>query len=212
MLFQGEILIRVGHVVPVMIAKALPDHDAYLTIVAGTEILAILPRKYAQKEYRVGDSAFAAVFSMDNRAIVLSQRSHHYFKRILEGVLAPVFRKGVLKIKRIAVVENCRFTKVALESTSGADPVTECLPYLKGCREFTDYTIMLIPYSPDIREYIRNALAPAPARLVRRVIYFEESGEADVFVEGSPGLFFGKGGVNVAAAAKLTRVRINIKV
>jgi transcription antitermination factor NusA-like protein len=31
-------------------------------------------------------------------------------------------------------------------------------------------------------------------------------------VEGSPGLFFGKGGVNVAAAAKLTRVRINIKV
>lgn len=212
MLFQKEIIIRVGHIVPVMIAKALPNHDSYLTMVAGTEILAILPRKYAQKEYRVGESAFAAVFSMDNRWIVLSQRSHHYFKRILEGVFAPVFRKGVVKIKRIAVVENCRFTKVALESTNGADPVMECLPYLKGCREFTDYTIMLIPYSSDIREYVKNALAPAPARLVRRVIYFEESGEADVYVEGSPGLFFGKAGVNVAAAAKLTRVRINIKV
>ena len=214
MLFQKEILIRVGHIIPVMIAKALPDRDSYLTIVAGTEILAVLPKKYAQKEYRVGEGAFAAVFSMDNRRIVLSQRSHHYFKRILEGVLAPVFQKGIVKIKRIAVVENCRFTKVALESTNGvdpADPVAECLPFLKECKEFTDYTITLIPHSPDIREYIKNALAPAPSRLVRRVIYFEKPREADVYVEGSPGLFFGKGGVNVAAAAKLTRVRINIK-
>jgi transcription antitermination factor NusA-like protein len=214
MLFQNEILIRVGHIVPIMIAKALPDYDSYLAMVAGTEILAILPKKYAQQGYKVGESAFAAVFSIDNRRIVLSQRSHHYFKRILEGVLAPVFQKGIVKIKRIAVVENCRFAKVALESTNGvdpADPVAECLPYLKECKEFTDYTIMLISYSPDIREYIKHALAPAPAHLIRRVIYFETPHEADVYVDGSPGLFFGKGGVNVAAAAKLTKVRINIK-
>ncbi len=211
MLFQKEILIRVGHIVPIMIAKALPDYDSYLTIVAGTEILAILPKKYAQREYRVGESAFGAVFSMDQKWIVLSQRSHHYFKRILEGVLAPVFQKGIIQIKRIAIVENCRFTKVALESTDGSDPVRECFPYLKECKEFTDYTITLISYSPDIREYIKNALAPAPAHLIRRVIYLEESHEADVHVDGSLGIFFGKRGVNVAAAAKLTKVRINIK-
>lgn len=211
MVFQKEILIRVGHIVPIMIAKALPDYNSYLAMVAGTEILAILPKKYAQREYRVGDSAFAAVFSMDNRRIVLSQKSHHYFKRILEGVFAPVFQKGMVRIKRIAVVENCRFAKVALESTDGIDPVVECLPYLKECKEFTDYTIMLIRYSSDIREYIKNALAPAPASLIRRVIYFENPHSADVYVDGSPGLFFGKGGVNVAAAAKLTKVRINIK-
>jgi transcription antitermination factor NusA-like protein len=208
---QKEILIRVGHIVPIMIAKALPDYDSYLTMVAGTEILALLPKKYAQKEYKVGENAFAAVFSMDNRRIVLSQRSHHYFKKILEGVLAPVFQKGRARIKRIAVVENCRFAKVSLESTNGGDPVRECVPYLKECREFTDYTITLIPYSPDIREYVKNALSPAPAHLVRRVIYFENLHEADVYVEGSAGLFFGKGGANVAAAAKLTKVRINIK-
>ena len=104
--FQKEMLIRVGHIVPIMIAKALPDYDSYLTMVAGTEILAVLPKKYTQKEYRVGDNAFAAVFSMDQRWIVLSQRSHHYFKRILEGVLSPVFQKGMVRIKRIAVVEN----------------------------------------------------------------------------------------------------------
>ncbi len=211
MLLQKEILIRVGHIVPIMIAKALPDYDSYLTIVAGTEILAILPKKYAQRDYRVGENAFGAVFSMDEKRIVLSQRSHHYFKRILEGVLAPVFQKGIIKIKRIAVVENCQFTKVALESTDGSDPVRECFPYLKECKEFTDYTITLIPYSPDIREYIKNALAPAPAHLVRRVIYLEEPHEADVHVNGSLGIFLGKKGVNVAAAAKLTKVRINIK-
>jgi len=108
-------------------------------------------------------------------------------------------------------VENCRFAKVSLESTDGGDPVGECLPYLKECREFTDYTVTLIPYSPDIREYVKNALAPAPASLVRRVIYFENLHEADVYVDGSAGIFFGRGGVNVAAAAKLTKVRINIK-
>ena len=208
---RKEILIRVGHIVPVMIAKALPDYDSYLTMVAGTEILAVLPKKYAQKGYRVGENAFAAVFSMDNRRIVLSQRSHHYFKRVLEGVFAPVLQKGTVRIRRMAVVENSRFAKVSLESPNGGDPVGECLPYLKECREFTDYTITLIPYSPDIREYVTNALSPAPARLIRRVIYFENLHEADVYVDGSPGVFFGKGGVNVAAAAKLTKVRINIK-
>ena len=110
------------------------------------------------------------------------------------------------------MVARCKFAKVAIESLNGLDPVKQCLPYLKAAKQYTDDTITLVRYSDDIKEYIVNALSPAPSEMVRKVIHFKSSREADVYVDSAyVGLFLGKGGANVASAAKLTGVAINIK-
>jgi transcription antitermination factor NusA-like protein len=63
-----------------------------------------------------------------------------------------------------------------------------------------------------MKEYIRNALVPAPPDKIRKVIYSSSIREAIVTVDPHYyGLFVGKGGANVATAAKLLDIAIRIK-
>lgn len=205
-------MVKVGHLVPVTIVKALPNYDSYLTLIAGTELLAILPKKYANRIFRVGDTTLTAILKMEGSRITLSQKSPQYIRRLMELVFSPLLKEGKIQVKRAAMVSGSRFAKVAIESLNGLDPVKQCLPYLKAAKQYTDDTVTLVRYSGDIKEYIVNALSPAPSEMVRKVIYFRSSREADVYVDPAyVGLFLGKGGANVASAAKLTGVAINIK-
>jgi len=205
-------MVKVGHLVPVTIVKALPNYDSYLTLIAGTELLALLPKKYANRIFRIGDTTLAAIFQIERNRITLSQKSPQYIRKLMELILAPLLREGKIQVKRAAMVAKCKFAKVAIESLNDTDPVKQCLPYLKAAKQYTDDTITLVRYSNDIKEYIVNALSPAPPEMVGKVIHFKSSGEADVYVDSAyVGLFLGKGGANVASAAKLTGVAINIK-
>jgi N utilization substance protein A len=205
-------MVKVGHLVPVTIVKALPNYDSYLTLIAGTELLAILPKKYANRIFRIGDNTLASIFQIQGSRITLSQKSPQYFRKLMELLLSPLLKEGKIQVKRAAMVSGSKFAKVAIESLNDTDPVKQCLPYLKSVKQYTDDTITLIRYSKDIKEYIVNALSPAPPEMVRKVIHFKSSREADVYVDpGYVGLFLGKGGANVASASKLTGVSINIK-
>ena len=205
-------MVKVCHLVPVTVVKALPNYDSYLTLIAGTELLALLPKKYSNRIFKIGDTTLAAIFQMEKNRITLSQKSPQYIRKLMELLFAPLLREGKIKVKRAAMVARCKFAKVAIESLNGLDPVKQCLPYLKAAKQYTDDTITLVRYSDDIKEYIVNALSPAPSEMVRKVIHFKSSREADVYVDSAyVGLFLGKGGANVASAAKLTGVAINIK-
>jgi transcription antitermination factor NusA-like protein len=205
-------MVKVGHLVPVTIVKALPNYDSYLTLIAGTELLALLPKKYSNRILKIGDTTLAAIFQMEGNRITLSQKSPQYIRKLMELIFAPLLREGKIQVKRAAMVSGCKFAKVAIETLNGSDPVKQCLPYLKAAKQYTDDTITLVRYSGDIKEYIVNALSPAPPEMVRKVIHFRSSKEADVYVDSAyVGLFLGKGGANVASAAKLTGVAINIK-
>jgi transcription antitermination factor NusA-like protein len=205
-------MVKVGHLVPVTIVKALPNYDSYLTLIAGTELLALLPKKYSNRIFKIGDTTLAAIFQMEGNRITLSQKSPQYIRKLMELIFAPLLREGKIQVKRAAMVSGCKFAKVAIETLNGSDPVKQCLPYLKAAKQYTDDTITLVRYSGDIKEYIVNALSPAPPEMVRKVIHFRSSKEADVYVDSAyVGLFLGKGGANVASAAKLTGVAINIK-
>ena len=104
------------------------------------------------------------------------------------------------------------FAKMAIEGLDGVDPVKECLPYLPAMKAYTDDTITLVSYSRDTKEYIKNALAPAPQDRIRKVIFSSTLREAIVGVDPAYyGLFVGKGGANVATAAKLLDITILIK-
>ncbi len=204
--------LKVGYLVPGVVVKSMPDHESYLILISGTELLAFLPKKYANRPHKVGENLVACVFMMEHNRIILSQRSHHYYVRIAERAFSIPIEKGVIRIRRAASVTGAGFAKMAVEGLIGADPVKECLPYLPATKAYTDDTITLVSYSRDMKEYVRNALAPAPPDRIRRVIYSSALREAIVRVDPAYyGLFVGKGGANVASAAKLLDITILIR-
>jgi len=201
---------KVGHLLPVTIVKALPGHESYLTQIAGAGMLALFPRKFAGREYKVGDSTLAAVYWISGSRVLLSQKSPHFIRRIVELVLTDLISGQKVIIKKAAMLTGARFAKVAIESQNGFDALKECLPCPKETKAYTDDTIILVRYSPNPKEYVANALAPAPAANIKAVRYYRDK-KAEVIVEKDRvGSFLGKGGMNAATAAKLTGIQITI--
>ena len=204
--------LKVGYLVPGVVVKSMPDHDSHLILISGTELLAFLPKKYANRSYKVGQNLVACVFMLENHKIILSQRSHHYYIRLAERIFSTPIDGEKIRIKRAVSVTGAGFAKMAIEGLNGTDPVRECLPYLPAMKTYTDDTITLVRYSRDMKEYVRNALAPAPADKIRKVIFSHTLREAVVGVDPAYyGLFVGKGGANVATAAKLLDITILIR-
>jgi N utilization substance protein A len=89
--------------------------------------------------------------------------------------------------------------------------VKTSMPYLKKTIDHLSEKVILVKYSDDIKEYVANALTPAPAEEVWNVIYFKEMNEANVYVTKEyAGYFLGTKGQNVATASKLTGCKITI--
>jgi len=206
-------MIKVGHLVPVMVVKALPDRDSLLTLIAGTELMAFLPKRYANRTYRVGENTIASIFAIEGEKITLSQRSSQYFRKLVELLLSPLLQEGRIEVKRAATALNARFAKVSLRSLDDEDPLLVSIPYLKDLRRYTDDTITLVKFSSDLREYVVNSLSPAPRERVKKVIHFQTLREVLVKVEPPYlGLFLGNGGMNVAVSSKLVGISIKIDV
>jgi len=204
--------LKVGYLVPGVVVKSMPDHDSHLILISGTELLAFLPKKYANRSYKVGQNLVACVFMLENHKIILSQRSHHYYIRLAERIFSTLIEEEKIRIKRAVSVTGAGFAKTAVEGLNGLDPVKECVPYLPAMKAYTDDTINLVRHSQDMKEYVRNALAPAPADKIRKVIFSRTLREAVVGVDPAYyGLFVGKGGANVATAAKLLDITILIR-
>ena len=202
-------MIKIGYLVPIVIIKALPNYDSYLTMIPDTAFMAILPKKFASMTWRIGDATVGCVHMMSDNHIVLSQLSSMYYRKLMDMILSPA--EGV-SVKRTATVGSAGFVKVAIMSESGVNPIPLSLPYLQHTKQYTSRTITLVSYSHDMEEYIKAALAPAPSDMIQEVIYNRNMHEADVYVpEDYIGKFYGKGGLNVATAAKLTGVRITLK-
>lgn len=204
--------IKIGRLVRCAIVKDLADRDVYLVIVTGTDLLAYLPKRFAGREYRQGEETVAAVFMMGKGKIFLSQRSPQYFRRITEEALSPIIRDGRVRVRRAASVINGPFAKVSVEGLGDVDPLSASLPYLEGVKAYTTDAITIVRYSTDMEKYIVNSLVPAPPDKVVEVVYSRGLREAIVRVDPRYcGFFVGKGGTNVATAAKLLNVRIMIK-
>lgn len=206
-------LIKIGHLLPIVIIKALPNYDSYLVMVPDTEYMAILPKKFSSMPWRIGDATVGCVHMMSENHIVLSQATAIFYRKLLDMLLSPIAEQGIHG-KRAATVSGAGFVKVSIVAESDTvNPIPMALPYLKGAKQYTAKTITLVPYSTDMKEYIKAALAPAPSEMIEEVIYSQTMREAIVYIADSSylGMFYGKGGVNVATAAKLTGVRINLK-
>ena len=208
-------MLKIGYLMPFYIIKNLPDHDSYLVGSPGSNVLAQLPHKYAFKQYMVGETGWGALFSIDGPRITLSQKSPHYIRRVLEYLLSFLYESHEIRIKRIASVQGADFCKVSVESDedSSSGIFALCKELLKeNADEYFSCTICFVKYAKDRKEYIINALAPAPAGEIAEVIYFRDLHQATVFVNKEHlGKFMGAKGANVATAAKLVGARIDLK-
>jgi len=207
-------MLNIGYLVPFTILKALPDYESYLVVLIDKGVLAQLPRKYAMRPYRIGESGWASVFNMKGSRITLSQKSTQYVRKIMEHILTPLLQENRIKVKRVAKMADGTFYKVAVESLtgkSGGDLLNEVRPYLEKTKEHISEKVIIVKYSSDLEEYIANSLVPAPIGKIGNIMVFEGMKEAEVKVPKEfVGKFLGPKAMNVLTAAKLTGYKIEV--
>jgi len=145
--------------------------------------------------------------------IFLSRTHPNFLKRLFE-LEVPEIYEGLVEIKSIAREAGSR-SKISVHSRDDrVDPVGACVGP-KGLRvqnivkELSGEKIDIIKWSPNIEEYIANALSPSK---VVSVEAFENEKIARVVVpDYQLSLAIGKEGQNARLAAKLTGWKIDIK-
>ncbi len=144
---------------------------------------------------------------------VIVSRSAKELVSLLFAREVPEVASEAVKITHIAREAGVR-TKLAVESSQeGVDPVGSCVGQRgvrvqEVIREVNNEKIDIIPFSKDIYEYLKSALAPAENLQI-------EVDEATRYVtvkapDDQLSLAIGRGGQNVRLAAKLTGYKITI--
>lgn len=166
--------------------------------------------------YRVGDRVKVILIDIDPEArgpvLRVSRNSEQLVAKLFEQEV-PEIADGTVKIRSIVREPGAR-TKLAVESTTNdVDPVGACVG-VKGSRvqmivrELENEKIDIVPYSDNVREFIKAALVPAQ---IQSIEIDEENGKADVIVkEGNLSLAIGKRGQNAKLAARLTGWKLDI--
>jgi transcription termination/antitermination protein NusA len=148
------------------------------------------------------------------RPIIYVSRSHPNLVRKLFEQEVPEIASGVVEIMSVAREAGSR-TKMAVASRdSNVDSVGSCVGQ-RGLRvqavmdELMGEKIDIIEWSPDIAEFISNALNPA--KVVRVDIQEEERIARVIVPDHQLSLAIGREGQNARLAARLTGWKIDIK-
>src|SRR5947209_2322187 len=171
-----------------------------------------LPRE----TFRPGDRVRAYVYDVRREQrgpqIFLS-RTHPEFMAKLFGQEVPEIYDGVVEVVSVARDPGSR-AKIAVRSKDGSiDPVGACVG-MRGSRvqavvnELQGEKIDIIPWSPDVANFVVNALAPAE---VAKVVLDEDAERIEVVVPDEQlSLAIGRRGQNVRLASQLTGWDIDI--
>lgn len=181
---------------------------------------AILPKdqQVSSDNYRIGTrlKVILQKISKDERdrgpRLVVSRTDAELVRRIFE-MEVPEILGGTVEIKNIAREPGIRTKCAVAARQEGIDPVGACVG-VRGTRiqnivnELNGEKIDVVQWSPDIKEFIANALSPAQVVEVQMT----EGDKAVVIVPDKQlSLAIGKEGQNVRLAAKLTKWKIDIK-
>ena len=180
---------------------------------------AILPavEQVRMEHYRTGQRLLVHVVEVlrNNKGpqVVVSRTHKALVQRVFELEVPEVF-KGLVEIKAIAREPGHR-TKVAVHSRQeGLDPVGACVG-IRSVRiqnivnELQGERIDVIQWDSDPRKFVAHALSPAQVSAAR---IDPETNTAEIAVPDQQlSLAIGKEGQNARLAAKLTRLRIDIK-
>ncbi|UGQ17574.1 transcription termination factor NusA [Borrelia sp. RT1S] len=180
----------------------------------------VMPKKYQspREVYGLNEKIRVLVHSVKrgrNGIEVVLSRTHPKFIEELLTLEIPEIEEGVIKIHKIVRDPGYR-TKIAVYTEKEEiDPVGPCIGQ-KGVRiqsiikELEGEKIDVIPYSRDVKEFIRDALTPAKVDNV--YLLDEDLHKALVVVSDDQlSLAIGKMGQNVRLANRLLDWAIDVK-
>jgi len=144
--------------------------------------------------------------------LVISRTHPNLVRKLLELEI-PEIKSGVVEVKGIAREAGVR-CKVAVSSTDEKiDPIGSCVGQ-KGVRvqnimdELNGEKIDIIPWTEDVEDFIKIALAPAKITYIK---LNEDDKRASCYVDPDQRpLAIGKNGQNVRLASELTQWEIDI--
>lgn len=168
------------------------------------------------ERFNVGDRVRAYLYSVEEtpRGVSLRlSRAHPSFVKELFALEAPEIASGVVEIKAVAREPGQR-TKIAVMShDEHIDPIGTCVGQ-RGARvstviaELSGEKMDIIQWSPNVTEFIEEALSPARVDSVK---LDENDKHARVRVTPDQlSLAIGRSGQNVRLAARLTGYRIDV--
>jgi N utilization substance protein A len=192
------------------------QRNMYVLLDNKNEALLPFSEQVARENYRINDRIRAYVLDVrkTNKGplVVLSRAAEGLVQRLIEFQV-PEIQDDIVEIMAIAREPGSR-TKVAVQSKRAEiDAVGACLgPKSSRIANVSDELrgekIDVIRYSPELPQFISNALAPAK---VLGVELFEDEGIALVTVpDHQLSLAIGREGQNVRLAARLTGWRLDI--
>lgn len=145
---------------------------------------------------------------------VIVSRSHPSLIRRLFELEVPEIGDGVVQIKSVAREAGARSKIAVYAEDDKIDPVGACVGHRGGrvqavVSELFDEKIDIIRWSPNVSQFVAEALSPAKSA---SVTVNEEKKSCYVLVpDNQLSLAIGKSGQNVRLAARLTGWRIDIR-
>ncbi len=192
-----------------------------ITVTLGKKAEGILAAEdqLPNERYRVGQNVRALLAEVHKGTrgpqIRLSRTHRNMLRRLLEREVPEIYN-GTVEIKSVAREPGQRSKVAVSASQPGVDPVGSCVG-LRGTRiqnivdELGGEKIDVVEWSPDVRQFIANALSPARPN---DTVLIEEADIHTAIVvvpDRQLSLAIGKEGQNARLAAKLTGWRIDIK-
>jgi N utilization substance protein A len=193
------------------------EHGDIIVDLGKTE--GILPRREQvfRETFSRGDRIRAYILDIRkttrNATVILSRTNVGLIKNLFE-LEVPEINEGIIEIKGIVREPNGR-TKIAVQTNDrDVDAVGACVG-MRGMRvqsivqELRGEKIDIVEYSEDPEVFIRNALSPAK---ISRIIKNTDTSHMTIIVaDDQMSLAIGKKGQNVRLAAKLVKLKIDIK-
>ena len=169
------------------------------------------------EEYQIGDRIRFLLQNIDTLAqgtqLILSRANPEFIRKLFELEVSEI-ADGTVVVKGIAREAGFR-TKIAVHSNDEkVDPVGACVG-LRGqrvkniVRELSGEKVDIVKWSPDVKTFAANALAPAK---LLRIEVDEAENVVKVIVDPDQlSLAIGKKGQNARLTAKLTGWKVDVQ-
>lgn len=206
---------RVGDIITGVVSRTDTRRSVFVDLGRGEAILPVKEQLHGER-YVIGMRLKVHVDRVETSdrgpTITVSRAAPELLEHLMRQEI-PEVAEGTVEIKAIAREAGQR-SKVAVTSNSpNVDPIGACIGH-RGSRiqavtaDLMRERVDIIPWDPNPREFINNALSPANVGLVE---IDTDTNTAKVTVQPDQlSLAIGKSGQNVRLAAKLTGYKIDL--
>ncbi len=199
------------------VIRRIDDKRNVFIEIGGTEIILPPIEQSTSDLYRVGDrlKVYLSTVEKTNKfpKIAISRKSEGLLRKLFE-LEVPEISSGMIEIKSLAREAGSRAKVAVYSEIANLDTVGACIGQ-RGLRiknivdELNGEKIDIVIWKENLEEFVSAVLSPAEVESVE----ISEEGTAKVLVKPSQlSLAIGKNGQNARLAARLTNMRIDIKV